>query len=110
MTSMNDAKKLISALISKNNIVFCHEGWSADYRQDWDDEFSRGLRLAFDDLEKLIADVEGDDDVLSQVALTMARIRFLRLSDFFLNIHEDFERLLAVDDYKGVVIPDGYEY
>ncbi|WP_163000510.1 hypothetical protein, partial [Pseudomonas viridiflava] len=79
MTCMNDVRKIISALISKNKIDFCHDDWSANYRQDWDEELSKDLRLAFDDVEKLIAGVENNDDVLSLGALTMARIRFLTL-------------------------------
>ncbi|RMV94837.1 hypothetical protein ALP01_200363 [Pseudomonas caricapapayae] len=110
MTCMNDVKKIISALISKNKIDFCHDDWSANYRQDWDEELSKDLRLAFGDVEKLIAGVENNDDVLSLGALTMARIRFLMLSDHFLNIHEDLEKMLVIYRDKNIEIPEDYKY
>ncbi|MBP0944631.1 hypothetical protein V2J59_04365 [Pseudomonas alliivorans] len=74
------------------------------------EELSKNLRLAFDDVEKSIAGVENNDDVLSLMALTMARIRFSTLSDYFLNIHEDLEKMLVIYSDKNIENPKDYKY
>ncbi|QHF01000.1 MULTISPECIES: hypothetical protein [Pseudomonas syringae group] len=110
MTSINDAKKIISALAAEKQITFCEEEWNANYNNNWDEELSKIMKLALEDVEKLCNGVRNNDDVLSSVALTMARIRFMKLSDFFLNIHEDFEKLLLIYKDDWPKIPENYKY
>ncbi|WP_205417522.1 hypothetical protein, partial [Pseudomonas syringae] len=73
-------------------------------------EFSTLMLDMLGDIEKLNAGIKGGDDVLSVAAITMARIRFLKLSDFFFDIHEDFEKLLSMNDIEWPKIPDDYKY
>ncbi|MCR8722091.1 hypothetical protein NVV30_25785 [Pseudomonas syringae] len=110
MKNINDVKTLIPRLCAKKHIVFNDDEWSADYKIDWESELSKLMSDVVNDIEKLIKGVESDDDVLSVAAITMARIRFLKLSDFFLDIHEDFERLLSTDEIEWPKIGDDYNY
>lgn len=110
MKNIEDAKKAILTLLDKKGITFTDEEWSADYKVGWNEEFTKLMNSALDDIEKMSIAIEGNNDISGVAAITMARIKLLHLSDFFLNIHEDLEKLLLTNDIKWPKIPTDYKY
>jgi hypothetical protein len=110
MKTLEDAKHLILRMTGEKNIPFSEVSWNANYKMDWDGGFAKDLKKALHDLEQLEIGLNTGDQVLSAVAVTMARISFLELSDFFFSIHEDFEKILLSEEAEWPVIPDDYIY
>ncbi|MBX8557830.1 hypothetical protein K5D43_25475 [Pseudomonas cichorii] len=110
MSEINDVKELIVSVLKCKGMCFVDEDWSSNYKINWGEELEVLMRDASGDMDKLNAALSSGDEVMAVAAIAMARVRFLKLSDFFFGIHEDFERLLNVKGVEWPNIPDDYVY
>ncbi|MBX8592646.1 hypothetical protein K5D56_25070 [Pseudomonas cichorii] len=110
MQELNDVKELVTSVLRYKKVDFLGDEWASNYKVDWREEFEVLKRDALGDMEKLSLALKSGDDVLAVAAIVMAKVRFLKLSDFFFGNHEDFEKLLHMKEFEWPIIPDDYVY
>lgn len=111
MTDINKIKNAIQTIASLNeaNANFSYEDWSIDYQLDLDKELCGELAKLQIELDLLANALQEKDLVTAKCALVMARLFSLNLSNFFLNIFEDIEKIGWSEEFKLPAIPEGYK-
>ncbi|GFM84603.1 hypothetical protein PSCICO_00020 [Pseudomonas cichorii] len=110
MKDLNDVRELMVSIFRYKEVDFFDGEWSSNYKLNWGEELEALVRDALGDVGKLSSALNSGDDVMAVAAVAMARVRFLKLSDFFFAIHEDFEKLLHLKEVEWPDIPDDYVY
>lgn len=118
MSGLDQIKRAILELskISAADFKFVNSDWSIDYRLDLDKRLQEDLAKLEIELNLLTDAIQRKDMITAKCALVMARVISLDLSNFFLNLFEDIEKVgwgeqcelpSIPEDY---VIPDHYNY
>ncbi|MDR9889561.1 hypothetical protein O7047_04830 [Pseudenterobacter timonensis] len=118
MTELNKVKNAIQVLdgLSRSETDFNEADWSIDYKQDLDKELGNELANLKIELELLMSAIQRKDFVTAKCALVMIKVFSLNLSNFFLNIFEDIEKVgwseqsHLPDIPENYQIPDHYNY
>lgn len=111
MNNLNKVKELIKNLekYSFPKDDFNDSEWSIDYQIDLDNRLKEELLGLYTDLRLLNDSLNNHDLITAKCALIYIRIKTLDLSNFFLNIYEDIEKVGWRNDSKLPDIPDGYK-
>lgn len=111
MTELNKVKGAIQVLsaLSDNESSFDEKEWSIDYQQDLDKELDNDLNNLKIELDLLMSAVQNKDFVTAKCALVMARLFSLNLSNFFLNIFEDIEKVGWSEQNNLPGVPEDYQ-
>lgn len=111
MTDLNKIKNAIQTLagLNKENTNFAANDWSIDYQLDLDKEMRDELEKLQIELDLLTNALREKDLVTAKHALVMSRIFSLNLSNLFLNIFEDIEKIGWSEESKLPAIPEGYQ-
>jgi|SRR5476649_264910 len=111
MTDINKIKKAIQTLVelSENKANFSDDDWSIDHQLDLDDSLRDGLAKLQIELNLLMDAVQQKDLITAKCALVTARVISLDLSNFFLNIFEDIEKVGWSKELNLPSIPEGYQ-
>ncbi|WP_159567149.1 hypothetical protein [Budvicia diplopodorum] len=108
MTNINKIKNAIQAL-AEHNSSFSDDNWSINYKLDLDKELRGELAKLQIELDLLTNAIQENDLDTAKYALVMARIFSLNLSNFFLNIFEDIEKVGWSEEFKLPTLPEGYQ-
>jgi len=111
MTELNKVKEAIRELflLTRDGDGFTGDDWSIDYNLDLDSELFKELNSLHVEIELLTNAVKEKDFVTIKCALIMARLHALNLSNLFLNLFEDIEKIGWSEEYKLPNIPDDYQ-
>ncbi|RPH22321.1 hypothetical protein EHN07_16945 [Buttiauxella warmboldiae] len=111
MTDINKIKNAVRMLagLAESNIDFADDEWSIDYHLDLDKELRDELAKLQIELDLLTNALKEKDLVTAKYALVMARLFSLNLSNFFLNIFEDIEKVGWSEEIKLPAIPEDYQ-
>ncbi|SEK76095.1 hypothetical protein SAMN04487787_103407 [Kosakonia sacchari] len=111
MTELNKIKAVIHDLaeLVAGKTSFNDDYWSLDYKLDLDKELSNELNNLQIELELLTNALHEKDLVTVKCALVMARLYSLNLSNLFLGIFEDIEKVGWSEEFKLPNVPDGYQ-
>ncbi|CAQ82545.1 MULTISPECIES: hypothetical protein [Photorhabdus] len=118
MNGLDQIKRAILELskINTADFKFVDSDWSIDYQLDLDKRLQEDLAKLETELNLLTDAVQRKDMVTAKCALVMARVISLDLSNFFLNIFEDIEKvgwgeLCELPSIpENYVIPEHYNY
>lgn len=118
MTDINKIKNAIRVLasLSGDKANFIDNNWSINYKLDLDEELGNELTNLQVELDLLTNALQEKDLVTAKCALVMIRIISLNLSNFFLNIFEDIEKVGWSEESKlpkiseNYQIPENYNY
>lgn len=111
MTELNKIKTVIQNLteLVEGKTGFNDDDWSVDYKLDLDKELSNELNNLHIELDLLTNALYEKDLVTVKCALVMARLYSLNLSNLFLNIFEDIEKIGWSEEFKLPNVPDDYQ-
>lgn len=106
MTDLNEVKGLIRTLASLQGLS---GEWSINHDVNIDEELSREVGNLKIELDLLGKAVSGNDMVAAKYALVMARLCSLNLSNLFLDIFDDVEKVGWSEGGSLPNVPDGYQ-
>ncbi|WP_233238771.1 hypothetical protein [Bordetella sp. LUAb4] len=109
MTNINKLKSLVPALAAASDMPFSENDWSINYKSDLDRQLDEDLVAFQKEIELLAAAMAASDLVTAACALVVVRMHALHLSNFFMNIFEDIEKVGWSEGAKIPEIPDDYE-
>ncbi len=111
MTEINRIKSVIQNLaeLVEDKTVTISDDWSIDYKLDLDKELSNELNNLHIELDLLTNALQEKDLVTVKCALVMARLYTLNLSNLFLNMFEDIEKIGWSEEFKLPNVPDDYQ-
>ncbi|MFJ3260832.1 hypothetical protein ACIPK7_11315 [Pseudomonas sp. NPDC086581] len=113
MMALNEVKGLVSSLADSQGVS---GEWSINGDVNIDEELSKYLANFKIELELLSKAVGENDLITAKCALVMMRLYSLNLSNLFLDIFEDIERVgwskegALPNVPEGYQIPDSYNY
>ncbi|MHC5226278.1 hypothetical protein [Ignatzschineria sp. LJL83] len=94
------------------------QDWSIDYKIDLNEEFNSIVKDLFQEMKLLTQAREKEDDLTALIAIIGAKVKSQSLMNFFIDIHDDIERLMWGDEFVGkwpsipeeYKIPEDYDY
>ncbi|MEI9698438.1 hypothetical protein V5094_12730 [Moellerella wisconsensis] len=111
MNNIDEVKRLILNLekISFSKKKFDDSDWSIDHELNLDKRLNEELSKLYNDINLLNDSLNNNDLITVKCALIHARMRALDLSNFFLNIYEDIEKVGWGKDNKLPNVPEDYK-
>lgn len=108
MNDNNAVKRFLIEFIAEKRGGFDGDEWEADYKLDWNEEFSELMIKAAADVSRAAAALRSKDEVELGASVISARISFMDLSGFFRNIFDDFDVIARETPWPE--IPDDFVY
>ncbi|WP_233238268.1 hypothetical protein [Bordetella sp. LUAb4] len=109
MINLNNLRDNIRVLAEMANGPFLEEEWNIDYGSDLNNLLDGDL----DGLKKaaglLNASLGGKDLIVAQCALLRVQLYAMQISNSFLNIGDDIEKIFLTKEIKLPDIPEGYQ-
>ncbi|WP_407311753.1 hypothetical protein [Pseudomonas sp. nanlin1] len=110
MNGLEDAKKLLVEIFSESGREFKGGEWHADYKLNWDEEYTARLLPLMESLSRAAEAKERGDRLMLLVALSRSCVGFMDMHDFFYDLNDDFKRLVLDEAMKWPEIPEDYKY